>query len=251
LAQLTAGWAPDDGRTLFLVGDPMQSIYRFREADVGLFLDVCAHGLAGLAVEPLGLHANFRSRPDIVAWINGVFPEVMPHDDDAVAGAVSYTPSTAFLPPAGSDAGTDTGVHVHALFKGAANDEDGDDVSSADGDAEARRVAALISAARAKDGNASVALLVRNRAHLTSILPCLRQAGLRYHGVDIEPLAEVSAVEDLLALARALLHPADRVAWLAVLRAPWCGMTLADLQALVGNDADTPIIDLLNGIGAR
>ncbi len=38
LAALTATWEPGDGHTLFAVGDPMQSIYLFREAEVGLFL---------------------------------------------------------------------------------------------------------------------------------------------------------------------------------------------------------------------
>ena len=42
LERLTAGWQPGDGRTLFVVGDPMQSIYRFREAEVGLFLQRAA-----------------------------------------------------------------------------------------------------------------------------------------------------------------------------------------------------------------
>ena len=247
LSQLTAGWAPNDGRTVFLVGDPMQSIYRFREADVGLFLDASEHGLAGLPVEPLRLRANFRSRPNIVAWVNGVFPQVMPVADDSIAGAVSYTPSTAFALPGDGDQDAGCGVHVHALFKGA-SDDDGDGGTSGDRDAEARTVTALISAARAEAAGTSIALLVRTRAHLAAILPRLREAGIRYHGVDIEPLAEVSAVEDLLALTRALLHPADRVAWLAVLRAPWCGMVLADLHALVADEPDRPVIDLLEGI---
>ncbi|TDJ14438.1 MAG: DNA helicase UvrD [Gammaproteobacteria bacterium] len=263
LQQLTAGWAPGDGRTVFLVGDPMQSIYRFREADVGLFLHVAQHGFAGLAVESLRLSANFRSRPDVVAWVNGVFPQVMPPADDAVAGAVSYTPSTAFVAVDEDDPGErggPRGVQVHALFKGGSGDDshgDGDSDSDSDGgtdgyrDAEARRVATIIAAARAEDPGASVALLVRTRAHLEAILPCLRETGIRHRGVDIEPLAEVPAVEDLLALTRALLHPADRVAWLAVLRAPWCGMTLADLHALVVDEPDAAIIDLLDGIEGR
>ena len=47
IARLTAGWEPGDGRTVFAVGDPMQSIYRFREAEVGLFLRARAAGIAG------------------------------------------------------------------------------------------------------------------------------------------------------------------------------------------------------------
>ena len=45
LEKLTSGWERDDGRTLFVVGDPMQSIYRFREAKVALFLQAWERGL--------------------------------------------------------------------------------------------------------------------------------------------------------------------------------------------------------------
>ena len=54
---------------------------------------------------------------------------------------------------------------------------------------------------------------------------------------------------DALALARALLNPQDRVAWLGVLRAPWCGLSLADLHTLTSADDERlksrPIPELL------
>ncbi len=74
LQRLTAGWQPGDGRTLFAVGDPMQSIYRFRKADVGLFLNVATRGIGALRLTPLRLSRNNRSCPEVVDWINACFP---------------------------------------------------------------------------------------------------------------------------------------------------------------------------------
>ncbi|MCG8433102.1 MAG: UvrD-helicase domain-containing protein, partial [Gammaproteobacteria bacterium] len=61
LQRLTAGWEPGDGRTLFIVGDPMQSIYRFREAEVGLFLRARHEGIGNTILEPVTLSVDFRS----------------------------------------------------------------------------------------------------------------------------------------------------------------------------------------------
>jgi ATP-dependent exoDNAse (exonuclease V) beta subunit len=88
-------------------------------------------------------------------------------------------------------------------------------------------------------------VLVRARTHLPSILGALRRAGLRYRAVEIDQLGDVAITQDLLALTRALLHPADRVAWLAVLRAPWCGLALADLFALAAGDRYPAMWDLM------
>src|SRR5690606_39669774 len=50
--------------------------------------------------------------------------------------------------------------------------------------------------------------------------------------IEIEQLREQPVVQDLIALTRALVHLADRTAWLSILRAPWCGITLPDLHAI-------------------
>ena len=76
---------------------------------------------------------------------------------------------------------------------------------------------------------------MRSRSHLAEIVPALKAANIPFRAVDIDPLKERPVVQDFLALTRALLHPGDRIAWLAVLRAPWCGLTLNDLATLTGS----------------
>jgi ATP-dependent helicase/nuclease subunit A len=221
LELLTSGWEAGDGRTLFVVGDPMQSIYRFREAEVGLFLRAWREGVGSVALEPVTLSANFRSQRRIVDWVNGAFARVMPTAAGARTGAVMYSPSHAVHPE------EPEGVRLHPFY-------------DADRGGEARSVAELARRALAKrpDGAAAtVAILVRNRTHLLEILPRLRDASVPYRAVEIESLGHRPAVVDLLALTRAIAHLADRVSWLALLRAPWCGLALADLLAVTPGDA--------------
>ena len=226
LERLTAGWQPGDGRTLFVVGDPMQSIYRFREAEVGLYLKARKDGIGDIQLEPLNLKVNFRSRAGVVDWVNHVFREVLPCYDDIGAGAVSYTPSVAFH---GEDG--EVAVRVHPQRE-------------RDTLAEAQHVAAIAGEAIAK--GQSVAVLVRARSHLADIVPALKRCGLRFRAVEIEQLQHRPVVQDLLSLTRALLHPGDRIAWLALLRAPWCGLTLADLAALTDGERYTTIWNALS-----
>src|SRR5690606_6361909 len=96
LERLTSGWQPDDGRTLFLVGDPMQSIYRFRKADVGCFLSVKEHGLGDVALTALELKDNFRSQANLVEWVNATCGPVFPTQNHRGLGAITYTPSVPF-----------------------------------------------------------------------------------------------------------------------------------------------------------
>ena len=238
LRRLTAGWTPGDGRSLFLVGDPMQSIYRFRDAEVGLFLRARSHGIGDVPLEPLELTVNFRSDPAVVDAVNAAFPAILPAAEDVATGAVPFAPARAHHAPA--EAG---GVAVHPVLY---PKESGDDATNRAAEeaalaAEADLVTEQVQAALAADPNQSVAVLVRARPHLDRILPALNAAGIGYQAVEIEPLAQRPVIQDLLALTRALLHPADRAAWLAVLRAPWAGLTLADLHHLAADAPAAPL----------
>ena len=100
--------------------------------------------------------------------------------------------------------------------------------------AEARAIAARVAALRAQDPQAHIAVLVVAHAHAVAIVAALEAAGLAVLGVDLVPLAERVVVRDLVALTRALYDLADRTAWLAVLRAPWCGVNLREPRRALG-----------------
>jgi len=152
LQQLTSGWEPDDGRTLFVVGDPMQSIYRFREAEVGLYLKARLEGIGNIRLVPINLCVNFRSQQVVVDWVNTVFQQVFPVQEDMATGAVSYSASSPFHLES-----MEAAVRVHPFI--GRNDA-----------AEAVRVRELIESAQT-DHSGSVAVLVRTRSHLAAIIP--------------------------------------------------------------------------------
>ena len=226
LEKLTAGWETNDGRTLFIVGDPMQSIYRFREAEVGLFLRIWQYGIGQIKLSPLRLNINFRSSEKIVQWNNQLFQSIFPAHNDVAMGAVTYHSSISnhlmdeFQP------------EVHGFVTQEANIQE-------------QHIVLLMNDLQKASSTDSIAILVRSRGDLITLLPALKQANIAYEAVDIESLASRQIIQDLLALTCALLHPMDRISWLAILRAPWCGLKLADLLTIVGNNVFTPIWERL------
>ena len=219
LEALTVGWGAGDGRTLFVVGDPMQSIYRFRDAEVGLFLRARASGVGRVALEPLRLLRNFRAERALVEFTNELFTRILPPVDDLRAGGVSYRESLATRAPAATLAGIPP-VTLRLYPDGAG--------------AEARAVAARVAELRRLDPAGTVGVLVVAHAHAVRVIAALEARALAPLGVDLVPLRERLVVRDLVQLTRALHDLADRSAWLAVLRAPWCGARLTTLAALSG-----------------
>jgi ATP-dependent helicase/nuclease subunit A len=221
LQQLTAGWSTGDGRTLFIVGDGMQSCYGFRDANVSLFLRA-REQVQHVTMELLQLQVNFRSTASVIQWINAVFKDAFPSEDDLIRGGVSYSASSASNPQSQSE-----GVHCRLYVQS----QEGKDKASARA-REARDVASRCLDLQQRFPEQSIAILVRNRGVLTAIVPALRKAGLRWNAEEIDPLLSYPEIADLFTLLRALLDPADITAWFAVLRCPMTGLQLADLEVL-------------------
>ena len=220
LERLTAGWESDDkGRSLFLVGDPMQSIYGFRGADVRVFLRVRDQGINNIRPESLDLKINFRSSPDIINWVNKTMVSVFPAIDEPALARVKYSPSKAQKTIRGA-------IHTHLCVADASH-------NAADYRyAEALQIQLRIHDIRQQYPNDSIAVLARKRSPLSALAECLRVSQTDFEAVDLGTLDEQSIAQDLINLCCIFIQPMDTLAWLAVLRAPWCGLSLKDLTQI-------------------
>ncbi len=247
LSALVAAWPDRSGRTCFVVGDPMQSIYFFRDADTELFGRVKESGLEipqeqSLRFDSVALSANFRTTPPLVLRLNRVFAKVFADDDGS---GIAFSPAQ---PARDDQTNPDPQFNLHLAFvpqtgRGKVADPVATDEREAAHTAQTAEVVALIQShserilqARERGEKYRVAILGRARSALAPIAAALRDAALPFRAVDLEKLATRPEVLDTLSLARALLNPMDRVAWLGVLRAPWCGLALESLHRLTSAD---------------
>lgn len=220
LERLTAGWQTGDGHTLFLVGDPMQSIYRFRDADLSLFLRARRQGLGSVELTPITLHENHRSAREIVEWVNSAFAPLFPKAKAVDSELPSFHESISPRAP-DSEAGVELQVLAGEPY-----------------DAEIARIVGIVRGETERDPGQSIGILVRSRTHLIGLRAALRHEGVSAHAIEIDSLTDTQLGQDLIGLTMALAHPGDRLAWLGVLRSPWCGLTWADLKSLCGGDGE-------------
>jgi ATP-dependent helicase/nuclease subunit A len=200
---------------LFFVGDPLQSIYAFRRADVGTFLRT----LQDVATNEARLVTNFRSAPGIVEWVNGVFERVV--GDGEAEVQPPYRPSSAarradeILPRAVSVVGAGADHEVPA--------------------AEARRVeaeevAALLRRAVAEGwpvgagGRAvqpdDIAVLVPSRTSVPALESALDAVGIDYRLESSSLVYDTREVQELLHVLHAIDDPSDSASVVAALRTP-------------------------------
>lgn len=234
LNKLVQGWQSGDGKTLFVVGDPMQSIYRFRQAEVGLFFRAKEQGIGPVQLKSLELRCNFRSTETIVNWVNTHFSTIFPQQFDIESGAVSFHPSVNVIKG-------DEYSKVHALhFKNREH--------------EANSLIQMVTHELESDSKQTLAILVRSRTQLVEIIRLLRQHQIPYQGTDIDLLANLLHLRDVWSLTQALLSPANRLSWLAMLRSPYCGLSLNDMHCITSFNQKKSIyfallqLDKINGL---
>ncbi len=227
--------------SLFVVGDPKQSLYRFRRADIVTYTAVrdiiAAHG------DVLALTTNFRSRGDLVGWVNDVFAAQFPQQP--TVESPSFTPSTSGrreAPAGGDERGWLSGLRTLRLVRsGQAGD--------AWAEQEAREIATFIK--RAIDAGLAVPrtldeaarghttacrpgdflLVARERKHLGIYAAALHAVGLPVDVTGTLGEDQAEPLRDLRTCLAALADPDDPVAMLALLRGVVFGFSDADLFA--------------------
>ena len=255
IAVLIASDDPDAGQKLwsevhvepgrlFFVGDPKQSIYRFRRADIDLYRTATARFGSDPTGETVSLVQNFRSVPSIIAWVNHVFGELFELErKQPETGAVEQVPFAAL--DAWREDDDTAAVSVHLL--GEPLSTDGFNATSVR-TLEASRIAALVAtigdegeragrwrvwddevkqwrAPRFKD----IAILMPTRTALPALEQALNEAGIPCRIESRSLLFETQEVRDLLTILAAIDDPTDQVAVVAALRAPGFGCSDRDL----------------------
>lgn len=199
---------------LFFVGDPLQSIYSFRGADIATF----SLTWRTLGTSTASLVANFRSVPGIVEWVNATFGALV---GDGVADV-----QPAFRAAVAQRARHSSRPPVTVVGAGAPHDERAPDARRR----EAAEAAALLRRAVDEgwpvgpDGRAAtvsdLAVLVSTRAAVPALEEALDAAGLDYRLESSSLLYGAPEVEELFAVLRAVDDPSDALAVVAALRTP-------------------------------
>ena len=241
--------APDK---LFFVGDEKQSIYRFRGADVSVFKGL-GEEITGSGGTALSLGVNYRSRSEVIAFLNYLFPRVM-----AGATAAFEARWQPLAPSEGS--GAVAGVHAATpvrLFYKPYDAEGGGDERADSDDAEAWYIARFIHDAvedkrlTIRDGGEErtptyddFALLLRSTGNQIRYERLFRRFGIPYTTQNVRTLFLEAPLNDLYGLLQLVVYPEDRAAYAAVLRSPLVNLSdetvvrllLGGKEAFVGEE---------------
>ena len=214
---------PGPGR-LFIVGDPKQSIYRFRGADIAAYQGITEHLLRGGAALLCELKNNFRSTAGVLAPVNAIFPKLMRRKEGSQP---DYIPISASVDTA------ESGPAVELVMVGPAREGGEEPDALTSHKTQAGWIAGWIASQCSVPGGRrfkDVAVLMRTSSALAPLLEAFKAADVPYV-VEMEKLFYNSQeVIDLLNLLRVLDDPEDRLALAGLLRSPFMGLADEDLR---------------------
>lgn len=223
---LTHEWGPEN--TFFCVGDPMQSIYRFRQSDVRIFLDVIKNGVGKIKLNHIILSLNNRSKSRLIHWFNSRFSKIFT-EQNIDNGSIQYQLCN---PRIEDDSGS-----INFLSYSSES-------SSKSSDIEAELICRQILASQ----HESIAVIARSRNHLKPIVSYIKKnyaKQIPINAIELESLINHQCVQDILALTLAIFDFSDRTHWIATIQSPLCGLAIKDLHILFANK-DENIWKLIN-----
>ena len=234
---LTQNFAGNPEKSFFAVGDPMQSIYRFRKAEVEIFSRVQKNGISDLKLTSLFLKVNFRSNKNIIDWLNNSFSKAFPLIDDSDEGSVPYSSCES------SNNNPEGGMELIALACDTKS-------KTAQYEAEALYVLNLIKDTRKSNPDASIAVLTRSKAHLSELITLInkKDSFIPIDAIEMSKILSNQTFQDILCLTKALFDFSDRTNWIAALKSPWCGLSINDLVLLFEKDHKSLVWELINNI---
>lgn len=201
--------------SLFVVGDPKQSIYRFRRADIQVY-EFVKQRLSECGVV-LALTRNFRSVSSIEAVVNGYFEEVFPAV--ATAEQAAYSPMETQQEPEGSD-----GVYRYCLEMDGTHK--GSSTATLDANAVAGWIHGRIASGTRRPGD--FLILTPDRKHIAQYARALAARNVPAATTGA-PLPQEYELRELLLLLRAIADPENAVLVAAVLEGLFFGLSPADL----------------------
>ena len=225
---------PDPGR-LFFVGDPKQSIYRFRGADIATYLGArewVQNSTAGLAVS---LTSNFRSTLPLIGWVNDVFGELI---QPKPGSQPPYEPLDAVRPA------VTQGAPVTVLGKSPVNIESrakAEELRRREATAVAQAVAGMLregwhvcegsgeDATPRPARRGDIAILLPSRTSLGHLEDALDNEQIPYRAEASSLVYSTREIRDLLLALRAVSDPTDELALVSALRSPLYGCGDDDL----------------------
>jgi ATP-dependent helicase/nuclease subunit A len=204
---------------LFVVGDPKQSIYRFRRADIDIYNEVSAKIAQPDTGEVLPLTTNFRAVPALCEWANNVFRQQFPLDP------TSYSPRFATL-----DANRSPGKSRNGIFTLTIPLTIGEkEVARAEGEKIARFIRGAVEARRRTWGD--FLILTRKKKNLEQYAGALEALEIPVEVNGAGAFGDSREVRQLALLLNALADPQDAVSLVGVLRGPFFGLSDQELFA--------------------